>query len=217
MFALFLLGLSLAPDQVPALHFPTDPCYPNTPYAAFPPAPTGWRDTDRQSEQEQNHNPLSPQDIYGVSILSVPPESSSHTMIAGSSSSLSVESYTQFGLEGNYAESTSLPCGPVENTTENVMATQGQITTTQEASHERKVQRKNEKDKARKKVTDRMRKKEQDKARKREQDKARKWVDRDNDEQDYGEICDLLNIELKPKNKLARRSECLCIHPRLRY
>ena len=219
MFTLFLLGMSLASDQVPALPFPTDPRYLGAPYVASPPIPTGWRGTDRQLEQEEieNHNPLSPQDIYGVSMLPVPPELSSHTMIAGTSSLLSVESYTPSGLQDNYTESTSLPCGPVESTTENAMTTQGQITTTQEASRGRKVQRRKEKGKARVNMTDKITKKEQDKARKREQDKARKRVDRDNDEQDYKEICDLLNINLKPKNKLAHRSECSCIHPRWRY
>ena len=219
MFTLFLLVMSLASDQVPALLFPTDPRYLDAPYVASPPTPTGWRGTDRPLEQEEieNHNPLSSQDIYGVSMLPAPPELSSHTMIAGTSSLLSVESYTPSGLQDNYTESTSLPCGPVESTTENAMTTQGQITTTQEASRGRKVQRKSEKGEARKKVTDRIRKKEQDKARKREQDKIRKRVDRDSDEQDYGEICDLLNIKLKPKNKLAHRSEYLYIHPRRRY
>ena len=193
MFALVLLGLSLAHDQVPALPLPTDPRYPNT----------------------ENHNLLSPHDIYGVSMLSAPPESSSHTMIAGTSSSLPVESYTQFGLEDNYSDSTSLPCGPAESATWNVVAAQGHITTTHEASfsRERKVQRGKEKGKARVKMTDKIKKKEQVIARKREQDKARKRFDRGNDNQDYEKICDLLNIKLKPKNKLAHRSECLYIYP----
>ena len=202
MFALFLLGPSLAPDQVPALPYPTDPCYPNTPYAAFPPDPTGWKDTDHQLEQEEieNHNPSSPRDIYGVSM---PPELSSHTMFAGTSSSLSVESYTQSGMEDNYADLASFPCGQVEGITENLSAIQGQIAMTDEASfsRERKVQRK--------KVTG--------KARKKELDKERKRADRCEDEQDHEKICDLLNIKLKPKNKLAHRSECLCIHPRRKY
>jgi hypothetical protein len=199
-----LLGLSLAADQIPALPFPTDPRYPDTPYATSPQyAPSGWRDADRQLEQEEieNHNPLSPQDIYGVSMLSAPPESPSHTMFAGTSSSLSVESYTQSRLEDNYADLTSFPCGQVESITENLPAIQGQIATTYEASfsRERKVQRKKVNEKARKKVTG--------KARKKEQDKARKRADRYEDEQDHEEICNLLNINLKPKNKLAHRSE----------
>ena len=137
MLALVLLGLLPAPDQVPALPFPTDPCYPNTPYAAFPPyAPSGWRDTDHQLEQEEieNHTPLSPRVIYGVSMFSAPPESSSYTTIAGTSSLLSAESYTQSGLRNNYADLTSLRCGQVESPTNNVVATQGQNAITQEAS-----------------------------------------------------------------------------------
>ena len=211
MFTLFLLGLSLAPYQVPALPFPTDLRYPDAPYAAFPPAPTGWRDTDRQLEQEEieNLNSLSPQDIYGVSMPSAPSESSSHTKFAGTSSSLSVESYTQSGLEDDYAELASFPSTRVEGITDNAM--QGQIATTYEASfsRERKVQRKKVNEKARKKATG--------KARKKELDMERKRADRYEDEQDHEKICKLLNIELKPKNKLAHRSECLCSHPRRMY
>jgi hypothetical protein len=129
MFALVLLGLSLTPDQMPASPFLTDPSHPDTPYAAFPQHadPAGWGGTDRQMEEEEieNHNPLSPQDIYGVSVLSAPPWSSSHTTLASTSSSLSFESYTQSGLQDNYVGSTSLHCGQVESTTENVVATQG--------------------------------------------------------------------------------------------
>jgi hypothetical protein len=213
MFALVLLGLQLTPDQVPTSPFPTDPRYPDTPYAAFPPAPTGWRDTDHQLEQEEieNLSRLSPQGIYGVSVPSAPPESSLHTMFAGTSPSLYVESYTQSGLQGNHA---SPSCGQVESITHNVVATQGQIATTQEVSfsRERRVQRKKEKGKARVNMTDKIRKKEQDKARKREQDRVRKRVHRDSDKQDYEKICDLLNIKLEPNNNLAHRSECLCIH-----
>ena len=146
-------------------------------------------------------------------MLSAPPESSSPTIIAGTSPSLYVESYTQSGLQGNHA---SPSCGQVGSTTHNVVATQGQIATTQEVpfSCERKVQRRKEKGKGRVKMIDEMRKKEQDIARKREQDRVRKRVHRDNDKQDYEKICNLLNIKLEPKNNLAHRSECLCIHSR---
>jgi hypothetical protein len=196
MLALVLLGLSPAPDQVSALPFPTDPCYPNTPYAAFPPyAPSGWRDTDCQLEQEEieNHtplSPLSPRDIYGVSMFSAPPESSSYTTIAGTSSLLSTESYTQSRLRNNYDDLTSLRCGQVESPTKNVVATQGQSAITQEASlRELKVQRK------------------------RENDRTKKKAKRSSDKQYYERICDVLSISLAPETTLAYRSEYLCIHP----
>jgi hypothetical protein len=114
-------------------------------------------------------------------------------------------------MEDNYADLASFPCGQVEGITENLPAMQGQIAMTHEASfsRERKVQRKNVNEKARKKVTG--------KARKKEQDMERKRADRYEDEQDHEKICNLLNIEMKPKNKLAHRSECLCIHPRRMY
>ena len=148
----------------------------------------------------ENHNPFLPQDIYGVSMLSAPPESPSHTTFAGTSSSLSVGPYTQSEMEDNYADLASFPCRQVEGMTENLSAIQGQIPMTHEASfsRERKVQRK----------------KVASKGRKKEKDKERKRFDRYEDEQDHEKICDLLNIKLKPKNKLAHRSECLCIHPR---
>ena len=191
MLALVLLGLSLAPDQVPALPFPTDPCYRNTPYGAFPPSLTGWRDTGRQLEQEEieNHTPLSPRDLYGVSMFSAPPESSSYTTIAGTSSLLSAESYTQSRLQNSYADLTSLRCGQVESPTKNVAATQGQSAIAQEASlRELKVQRK------------------------RENDRAKKKAKRSIDKQHYERICDVLNISLAPETTLAYRSEYLCIH-----
>jgi hypothetical protein len=191
MLALVSLGLSPAPDQVPALPFPTDPCYPNTPYAAFSPyASFGWRDTDRQLEQEEieNHTPPSPRDIYGVSMFSAPPESSSYTTIAGTS--LSAESYTQSRSRNNHADLTSLRCGQVESPTKNVVATQGQSAITQEASsRELKVQRK------------------------RENDRTKKKAKRSSDKQYYERICDVLSISLAPETTLAYRSEYLCIHP----
>ena len=53
--------------------------------------------------------------------------------------------------------------------------------------------------------------------RKKEKDKTRKRNQRSRKAQDEQRICDLLEIRLKPKNTLAHRSECLCIHRRLEY
>ena len=196
MFALVLLGLSLAPDQIPASLFTTVPSYPDTSYAANPPCPdpTGWRGTDRQLEEEEieNHNPLSPQDIYGVSMLSAPPWSPSHTTLASNSSSISVEPYTQSGLQDNYTDLTSsFLRGQVESATENVVATQGQSAITQGASlREWRAQRK------------------------KENDRERSKANRSNNKQFYEKMCKLLKISWEPKKTLDDRSECLCIHPR---
>ena len=190
MFALVLLGLSLAPDQVPASPFTTVPSYSDTPYAAIPQSPDpGWRGTDRQIEDKEieNHNPLSPQDIYGVSVLSAPPWSSSHTTLASTSSSISVEPYTQSGLQDNYTDLTSsFLRGQVESATENVVATQGQSAITQGASlREWKAQRK------------------------KENDRERSKANRSNNKQFYERMCKLLKISWEPKKTLDDRSKCL--------
>lgn len=195
-----MLGPSLT---LPTSPFPTDPSQPSTPHSTSSQHyaySTGRRGEDRQLEQEEiaNHNTLSSQNIYpyGVPVLpsSAPPESSS-TMIAGSSTSLSAESYTQPGVQDGYADLTSFPLGQVGNTSGDFVATQGQIATAQEASFSRarRIERK------------------------KEMDKARKRVDRSNDDQDYERICELLNISLRPKKTRAHRSECLWIHPHRRY
>jgi hypothetical protein len=87
---------------------------------------TGCRGSNRQMEQAEieNYNTLSPpQDIYGDSGFSAPPESSS-TMIAGSLFSPLAGSYTQFGVQGDYAD--AFPQGQVEGTTLSLEAAQGQ-------------------------------------------------------------------------------------------
>ena len=218
MFALVLLGLSLT---VPTSPFPTDPSQPGTPYSASTQYdyPAGRICVDRQMEQEGlgNHNFLSPQDIYGVSMPSALPESSS-TMIDSTSTSLSAESYTQPEWQDGYDELTSFPCGRVESTTENLVAMhwQGQIATTQEASlaRENMIQRKKGKDKERKRddwsndtqeaALVRARKIQ----RKKDLDKARKKTERSQNKQAYTRICQLLDIDLDPINTLADRSKC---------
>ena len=194
-----LLGPSLTVLTSP---FPTDPSQPSTPHSTSSQQyaySTSRRGGSRQMEQTEieNQNCLSSQNIYsyGVPVLSnsAPPESSS-TMIAGSSTSISAEPYTQPGVQDDY-DLTSFPLGQVGSTSEDLVTTQGQIATAQERSFSRarRIQRK------------------------KEMDKARKRVDRSNDDQDYARICELLNISLRPKKTRAHRSECLWTLPHWRY
>jgi hypothetical protein len=194
-----LVGPSLTYDQFPDLSFSTDPNDADTPHAASTQYtyPASWRGANRRMEQTEteNHNPLSShRDIYGACGVYAPPESS-YMMNAGTSSSLSPESYTEPGEQDDYADATSFPPGQVEGAALNLVAIQGQNATTQEASSQRE-----------RKVIE-----------KRERDKARKKIERNKDAQDYAGICELLEIRLTPRNTLAHRSECLCIHPRQRY
>ena len=162
-----------------------------------------------------NHNFLSPQDMYGVSIPSALPESSS-TVIDSTSSSLSAESYTQPEWQDDYDDLASFLCRPVESTTENLVAMQGPISTTPDASlvHGRKIQRNKGKDKARKQVVrpgdtrEAAIERERKIQRKKELDKARKAAERFKKKRAHTRICQLLNIELEPDNTLADRSKC---------
>jgi hypothetical protein len=52
---------------------------------------------------------------------------------------------------------------------------------------------------------------------KKERDKRRKRAERSNNSKVYAKICELLDIDLGPKNTLANRSECLCVRPCRRY
>ena len=144
-----------------------------------------------EEEEIESYNPLSLQNLYGVSVLPAPPGPSPHTMLASTSSPISVESYTQSGLQDNYANLTSFLRGQVESATENVVATQEQSTITQEASlRELKAQRK------------------------RENDRTRSKDNRSNNKQFYERMCVLLNLAWTPKKTLDDRSECSCVHPR---
>ena len=167
-----LLGPSLTVSASPFL---TDSS-PSTPHSTFSQYAysTGRRGRDRQMEQEEIENRNTLSYLYGVPVFSAPPELTSR-MIA--SSSLSAESYTQPGMQDDYADLTPIPLGQVGSTSNDLVATQGQIATAQAASSSRKrrVQRK------------------------KEMDKARKRLDRSNDDQDYAGIYELLNISLTPK------------------
>ena len=213
MFALVLLGLSLT---VPTSPFPTDPSQPSTPHSASTQYgyPAGRICVDRQKGLE-NHNFLSPQDIYGVSRLSAQPESSS-AMIDSTSTSLSAESYTQPRWQDDYDELTSFPYGRVESTSENLVATQGPVATTQEAClvRDRMIQRKKGEDEARSRdnwsndTQEAALARERKIQRKKELDKARKKTERSQSKQAYTRICQLLDIDLDPINTLANRSKC---------
>jgi len=193
-------GVSLASNQVPALPFQTNSNHPETPNVAFTQYayPSGWRGANGRMEQEgpEYHDPPPPQGIYGDPPLSALPESSSHTMIAGTSSSLSAESYKQLGWQDDLAD-----------------LTQGRIVTAQEAPlvRERKIQRMKGKDKARKQADwsndtqEAASAREKKAQRKRQLDKERKQVERDNSAENYEKICELLKIAMAPKNTLAHR------------
>jgi hypothetical protein len=84
-------------------------------------------------------------------------------------------------VQNDYPYATSSPHEQVEG------AAQGQYATTREAFGKRER-----------------------KAVKKEKDKERKRDERFNDDRVYARICELLEIESKPKNRLANRSECLC-------
>jgi DNA repair ATPase RecN len=142
-----------------------------------------------------NHNPLSShQDMFRAFGVSAAPDSS-YTMNAGTPSSLSAESCHESGVQIDYANATSFTPGQVEGAALDLVAIQGQIATTQEASSERE-----------RKILE-----------KKERDKARKRTERHKDAQDYARICELLEISLTPRSSLAHRSECLYFHICPRY
>lgn len=199
MSASVLPGSSLTCDQFPDLSVPTDPNNADTLHAASTQYSNtaGWRGAYQQMEQTEiaNHNPLSSyQDIYRAFGASAVPESP-YMMDTGISSTLPAESYPESGLQDGYADASSFLPGQVEASTLNLVTTQGQNATAQEASSQRE-----------RKILE-----------KRERDKAKKKIDRDNDAVAYARICELLKISLAPRNTLANRSECLCIHSRRRY
>lgn len=199
MSALILLVPLLACDQFPDLSVQTDPNNADTLHAASTEYsyPAGLRGANGQTEQMAivNHHPLSShQDIFRAFGVSAAPELS-YAMNAGTPSSLSAEPYQESGEQNDYADATSFPSAQMEGAALDLVAIQGQIATTQEASSHRE-----------RKILD-----------KKERDKARKRTERHKDAQDYARICELLEIALTPRSSLAHRSECLCIHPRPRY
>jgi hypothetical protein len=108
---------------------------------------------------------------------------------------LSGELYQRPRVQDDYPYATSSPHGQVEGAAQRLVANQEQYATTQEASwqRERKVQVK------------------------KKRDKARKRSERSNNARDDARKSALLEISLTPRSTLARRSECLYVHPRRRY
>jgi hypothetical protein len=100
----------------------------------------------------------------------------------------------QSGVQDYLPYVRSFPPGQVQDAAQNHVVTHGQNAATQAAQR-----------------------REQKAREKKEKDKVNKRGHRSRNAQDFERICALLDIPLKPKNRLAHRSECLCIHPRLEY
>jgi hypothetical protein len=110
---------------------------------------------------------------------------SSSTTIADTPSSLGF--YSQYTVQDDYTHATSSSRGPVEGAAQRHAVTQGQDAAKQEAIQRRKQ-------------------------RKRERDRIRKDADRTADDRASSRVCNLLAVDLDPKNTRSERSECLCIH-----
>ena len=113
------------------------------------------------------------------------PLESSSTTIAGTLSPLGF--YSQCRVQDDYTHATSSSHGQVESATQSHAVTQSR-------------------DAARREV---IRRRQQ---RKRERDRIRKDADRAADDRASSRVCDLLAVELDPKNTRSSRSECFCIH-----
>lgn len=112
------------------------------------------------------------------------PSGSSSTMIAGISSSMSDDSerfYPRYGVQDDYPHATSPSHGQVEGVAPSHGVSQGLDVAKQE-----KIRRRQEK--------------------KRENDRKRKEADRAGDDQAYSRVCNLLAVELDPKNTRSQRS-----------
>jgi hypothetical protein len=148
----------------------------------------GWRGPSLQIEQGTIMDHLGPQGA----LFSSAPQGSLSQMTIGPAFSPSDELYLQSTMQDYLPHVRSLPSGQVQGAAQNHVVTHGQNATTQAAQrHEQKAREKKEKD------------------------RVNKRGHRSRNAQDLERICDLLDIPLKPKNRLAHRSECLCIHPRL--
>lgn len=122
-------------------------------------------------------------EAHGASCSSDPPGSSSTTN-AGTSSSLFGALCSQFGAQDDFPVTLS-PREHAEVAAQSPTVTQGQSAIT-EASQRRqqKVQEK------------------------REKDRIRKAADRASDDRAYSRVCQLLAVNMGPKNTRSKRSEC---------
>jgi hypothetical protein len=140
-----------------------------------------------QNVQEEREGHLGAQGASCSSNLPRP----SLTTNTNTSSSLFGALSSQSGAQEDYPHATLSPYEHAEVATQSPVVTKGQSAITQASQW--RFQKAQEK---------------------REKDKARKRTQRSSSAQDYEKICNLLKIPLKPKNTIAHRSECLCIHPR---
>jgi hypothetical protein len=150
----------------------------------------GWGGTNSQNVQEER---VDHYEAQGASCSSDPPGPSSTTN-SDISSSLFGALYSQSGAQDEYPHATLSPNENAEVAAQSPVVTQGQSASTQ--ASQRRVQKAREK---------------------REKDRTRKRTQRSRSMEDYEKICNLLKIPLKPRNTIAHRSECLCIHSRRKY
>jgi hypothetical protein len=123
-------------------------------------------------------------------VFSSAPQGSLSQMTIDPAFSPSDELYSQSMVQDHLP----FPSGQVQDAAQSNVVTHGQNATTQAAQR-----------------------REQKAREKKEKDKVNKRGHRSRNDQDNERICNLLEIPLKPKNRLAHRSECLCIRPPLEY
>jgi hypothetical protein len=121
-------------------------------------------------------------------------QGTSSQMSIGPAFSPSDELCSQSRVQDYLPHVRSLPPGQVQDAVQSDVMTHGQNATTQAAQR-----------------------REQKAREKKEKDRVNKRGHRSRNAEDFERICALLDIPLKPKNRLAHRSECFCIRPRLEY
>ena len=127
-------------------------------------------------------------------VFSSAPQGSSSQMTMDDAITPSDELYSQSSVQDYLPFVGSSPPGEVQDAAQSRVVTHEQNPTTQAA--QRRLQKALEK---------------------KEKDRVNKQNHRSRNAEDFERICDLLNIPLKPKNRLAHRSECLCTRPHLEY
>ena len=121
-------------------------------------------------------------------------QGSSSQMTVGPVISPSDELYSQPRVDDHLPYVRSFPPGQVQDAAQSHVMTHEQNAPTQAAQR-----------------------REQKAREKKAKDKINKQGHRSRNAEDNESICALLDIPLKPKNRLAHRSECLCIRPRPEY
>ncbi|KAF8487710.1 hypothetical protein F5888DRAFT_1804779 [Russula emetica] len=137
-----------------------------------------WGGPSLQIEQGKIMDHLGPQGA----LFSSAPQGSSSQMTIGPAFGPSDESYSQSRVQDYLPYVTSFPPGQVQDAAQSHLATHGQNATTQASKRrEQKAQEKKEKD------------------------RVNKRDHRSRNAEDFQRICALLDIPLKPKNRLAHR------------